>query len=152
MKIIILLIALTSFSYFAVSRVPKIEKIKKKLDGVWFQDFVLMFDNNLKFEDTLKGGLFQEEAYLGFTIEGNSVEENSISKENLEVRTTGFSSGPWGIELIKNKTIIRLDCEGVLTCGTYEIISFKRNEMILRSFCKDVACGYYDYYFKRIKK
>lgn len=152
MKIIILLLGLTSFSYFAVSRVPKIEKIKRKLEGVWLEDFVLIYDYNLKFEDTLKGGVFQEEVYLGFTIEGNSVEEISISKENLEFRTTGFSAGPWGIELIKNKTIIRLDCEGVLTCGTYEIVSFKRNEMILRSYCKDATCGYYDYYFKRMKK
>ena len=152
MKTLILLMSLTIVSFNAVSRIPKIEKIKKKLEGVWFEDFVLMYDYNLKFEDTLKGGLFQEEVYLGFRIEGNSVEEKSISKENLEIRTTGFSAGPWGIELIKNKVIIRLDCEGVLTCGTYEIISFKRNEMILRSYCKDIACGYYDYYFKRMKK
>lgn len=149
MKKIMLLLIFTSFT-FSNSSIPKIKKIKKDLAGVWFEDYVLIYNNDLEFKDTLQGGLVQEKAYFGFNIEGNSVEEILISKDNHQLTKTGFL-GSWELELGQDKTIIRLDCDGFLTCGVYEIINFKKNEMVLRNYCKDVVCGYYDYYFKRLK-
>ena len=148
MRTLVLILLTLPFSSFSQD-IPKDSiSLAKLLIGNWEEEFYVSVDTSGN-RDTFNIKAHNPGLIFGIVVSATSCDEYIAGKEGATDTIAFFGEGPWELEYDDEKTYLTFDCEGMINCGWYELLSISNEWLILKSCSKYEYEGCQHTYFRK---